>query len=893
MLDARDALIDQVAEWRKKPFNPHAIARLRPTAYQKAVFMKYVDNLIEWGDQLFRRDTMESVNEATQLYVLAAQILGQRPRRVEVEPPAPRTFNELLAAGLDEFSNALVEEVEGFLPELTSRAGDTYEDDLPVVGPTLFFCVPPNEKLITDYWDRVADRLFKLRHCMNIEGVVRQLPLFEPPIDPALLVRAAAAGMDLASALSDFNAPLPLHRFQVLAQKATELCVDVRGLGQALLSALEKRDAEELALLRAGHEIKLQTAMVEVRKKQIDDANEALESLKRSKENAEIRLKYYRSRLFMNPKELLHVAMLGSARTWESRAQVADRIGSIVGALPNFDIGICGFGGSPIVKASWGSPQMIQIAKAVADGFRMEASAASHGAQMASIMAGYERRMDDWALQGDVAQKEIAGLERQILGAEVRVAVAEKELDNLKLQIEQSKESEEFLRDKYTNAQLYQWMVGQLSSLYFQSYKLAYDLAKRAERTWQFELAQPDRSFIQFGYWDGLKKGLLAGERLHHDLKRMEVAYLDDHRREYELTRHVSLRKLDPIALLRLRREGECIVRVPEAWFDLDSPGHYMRRIKTVALSIPAVAGPYVPVRCTLTLLRSSTRVSPSAGPGYPRTSVNDPRFRDDVVGQQSIVTSRAEEDSGLFETNLRDERYLPFEGAGADSEWRLELPKGFRQFDYDTITDVVLHIRYTAREGGSALRQASEGELHAALQGVVLGSQASAAAGSGEGLFRVVSARRDFPDAWAQFLTPPDGQTDQAITFDLGSTRFPFAFQDATIKVAGFELIMVVRDTATYATETAVKMSVAAPGGGAAQPVDLQGVATELGGLPHGGHGYGNATKDPGDWVVTFKEADNAGAAPSAVVSVNGHNRLNAAAVEDLLLVLRYMVAP
>ena len=51
----------------------------------------------------------------------------------------------------------------------------------------LYFCVPPNDKLL-GYWDTVADRLFKIRHCMNIEGVVRQLPLFEPPIDPALLV---------------------------------------------------------------------------------------------------------------------------------------------------------------------------------------------------------------------------------------------------------------------------------------------------------------------------------------------------------------------------------------------------------------------------------------------------------------------------------------------------------------------------------------------------------------------------------------------------------------------------------------------------------------------------------------------------------------------------------
>ena len=82
-----------------------------------------------------------------------------------------------------------------------------------------FFCIPPNDKLL-GYWDTVADRLFKIRHCMNIEGVERPLPLFEPPIDPALLVRAAAAGVDIASVLSDLNAPLPHYRFSVMLQKA-------------------------------------------------------------------------------------------------------------------------------------------------------------------------------------------------------------------------------------------------------------------------------------------------------------------------------------------------------------------------------------------------------------------------------------------------------------------------------------------------------------------------------------------------------------------------------------------------------------------------------------------------------------------------------------------------
>jgi hypothetical protein len=73
------ALEDQVAQWRAEPFSPHLIARLRPGAYQKSVVMAYLDNLIAWGDMLFAQDTLESLNEATQLYVLAADILGPRP----------------------------------------------------------------------------------------------------------------------------------------------------------------------------------------------------------------------------------------------------------------------------------------------------------------------------------------------------------------------------------------------------------------------------------------------------------------------------------------------------------------------------------------------------------------------------------------------------------------------------------------------------------------------------------------------------------------------------------------------------------------------------------------------------------------------------------------------
>src|SRR4051794_4722811 len=42
--------------YAKDPFDPHAIAALRMNAYQKTVVMKYIDNLIDWGDDLFRQD---------------------------------------------------------------------------------------------------------------------------------------------------------------------------------------------------------------------------------------------------------------------------------------------------------------------------------------------------------------------------------------------------------------------------------------------------------------------------------------------------------------------------------------------------------------------------------------------------------------------------------------------------------------------------------------------------------------------------------------------------------------------------------------------------------------------------------------------------------------------
>ena len=50
---------------------------------------------------------------------------------------------------------------------------------------------------------------------------------------------------------------------------------------------------------------------------------------------------------------------------------------------------------------------------------------------------------------------------------------------NQQKQIDNANEVEEFLKNKYTNEELYSWMRGSLKTLYHQVYNLAYDLAKK------------------------------------------------------------------------------------------------------------------------------------------------------------------------------------------------------------------------------------------------------------------------------------------------------------------------------------------------------------------------------------------------------------------------------
>lgn len=852
--EERKDLFNAYGAIRNAPFQAHRVAATRTVSYQYHVVMKYLDNLIAWGDSLFREDTAESITEATQRYILAANILGPRPQQLPARGTrAAKTFAQL-KDDLNVFGNALVDLESQFPFNFVAAPGHTPPGaaGAPPVsgfGRTLYFCVPRNDRLLA-YWDRVADRLFKVRNCMNLQGVTRQLALFEPAIDPSLLVKAAAAGID-ASAAGNPQPAGPL-RAPHLIQFALELADEVRGLGASLLSAIEKTDAESLVLLRQGHELAIQQLIKDLRFLQWRQAQAATDALVRSRGSALERYNYYHRVLGLQPlteppfvvgrpsspdaQPLLteanfdgvYAAMVGqydrsfadlgypdlklvgsssptsgsgetgtsqlnlitkedqelnrhlpAARDLHVAASVIDTVASVVTLLPEIDIDLH-FWGLGAHSKVFGGSKLSDVSKIAAGIIRTKANWEQDQAAMAARTASYERRTDEWTLQLNLAAHELGQLGRNVLSSVITEQVAHREYLNVSTSITNAQEVDRTLRTKFSNTDLYGWMQGEVTRVYYDCYRFAVDVARKAEQAIERELMPTEQSavpYIKTNYWDSGRRGLLAADALILDLKRMDLAYREGRRREYELVRHVSLAQLDPIALLQLRTAGSCEISIPESLFDLDCPGHYLRRIKRVSLSIPAVTGPYIAVNCTLSLLRSSIRTT-ATGSDYPRRQDTDIRFVDYVGTIQSVVTSTGQDDSGMFDALSADDRFLPFEAAGAVSSWRLELPSDFRQFDYATIPDVLLHVRYTARDGGALLRTAAVQHL----QTLVSAAQATGSA-------RLLSVRQDFPDSWTAFQnTTRDGRA--ALTVTLRDEHYPYWSQGRVRTVHGVELL-------------------------------------------------------------------------------------------------------
>jgi len=816
----REQLTDSQAieTYKRDPFNPHAIARLRLSAYQKSIVMKYIDNLLDWGDELFAQDTMESINEATLLYVLASDILGERPAELGECGEADAKRYEEIARVLDEENEFLIE--MSHLPKTPrlskdkttmtyqyavdkirldssadmAKAGlkskekkrESFNDDIyrgidwsrqhsNEKGVSSFglsvvrqispvFCIPANKNLM-DYWDRVEDRLHKIRHCMNISGLRRELSLFAPEIDPMLLVRAKAAGLSIEDVLNSISGNLPPYRFAYLIERAKGYAATLQGFGAALLSALEKKDVEELNQMRILHQKNILKLTRQVR---IDEYNAAVEAKtvidKRERTVIERRDHY---------GGLISDGLIAEERGQEEHRFFAEKNRLLKSSLDSI-AGLTALipqGGFPPVLTFGGK----QLHKAIYQMGQFHGSIAEMSDSLAACMnleAGFKRRQEGWEYQKKLAEKELNEIAKQKDVAQLRIDIAKGTIDIFEETVTQQDEVYELYSDKFTNLGLYTWLSTNLQRLFREAYNNAYAMAKLAEQAYRFERGDDSSELIGPNHWEASKTGLLAGERLLIDLQNLERKFLETNYRSLEIDQAFSLTQINPAALIQLKETGSCQFEIPEIFFNFFYPGHYRRRIKAARLTIPCITGPYTNVSATLTLTGSQMRNEPKLGQKY---MLDVPRSR-----SITIATSTAQNDAGVFELNFRDERYMPFEGAGAISKWQLSLPKNFRQFDYQTINDVILHISYTAEEDGTLREEveAQNGAFEDTIQKFL----------REESLPRVFSFRQEFSNEFNRLLHSPVGDEVQ---IQISDKHFPIFLKGQNLNIKTAQLVL------------------------------------------------------------------------------------------------------
>jgi hypothetical protein len=707
-------------------------------ARDRAITLSYLETLLDWGDALVRRHAPESFQHARLVFDTAAKILGTRPRTVVASVP-------------DSSTGVTVDNFDGI-----------------VAAP------PLNPRLLALY-ERIDDRLALIHDCVNGRRLVNGVPNRDMPYFGDVTVHNGwQRTMQPCAEEGDWCMPHCVYRFQYLIGKAMELANEVRSLGSELLAAFEKGDAEYLAALRASQERQMAELALVIRQNQWREADWQVQALNKTKEIAQTQRRYFQNLIDVGliPGETDYRSLTEASMASRTAGNISEGIAQIMQVIPDLYVGFpCNFTHLPIgTKLSGVFSAIARIANTVAD-------ILGSTAQLRLTEAGWDRRETEWRHQVEIFDLEIEQAERQILAAERRRDVALRELNNHRRQMDYLADVQDFLRDKFTSHELYLFLQRETAALHRQMYELAFHEARQAQRAFNFERGLA-RDFLKGELWNDLHEGLLAGERLQAALRRMEQAYQDDNLREYELTKHISMRQLFPLQLLELRLTGRCEIELPEWLFDLDYPGQYMRRIKNIALSIPCVVGPFVGVHCRLTLLSSMTRIDPRLnGPvatccGRPRVDVttrvcktcgqihpavramdgsvvqngypvlpDDPRVIRRYAATEAIATSTGQNDAGLFEVNFRDERYLPFEFQGAVGRYRIELPPENNFFDLATVTDLIIHLRYTAREGGDVLRSAASEAARARLPD------------AGQ---RLIDVRMELPDVWQRFTGQP-----------------------------------------------------------------------------------------------------------------------------------------
>jgi receptor-binding and translocation channel-forming TcA subunit of Tc toxin/ABC toxin-like protein len=663
-------------------------------------------------------------------------------------------------AGEQYVESAAVEEAVGPQPRYARAAGrgGAVGAERPAEGtvlitqhypaPALAFCIPPNP-IFRSLRLHADLNLYKLRHCRNIAGLERAL-------EPYATTISATSGLPVLGGNGQLVLPGAVtlrpsqYRFPVLIGRAKQLLQAAAQMEATMLSAIERKENEELNLLRARHEARLARAQLRLQDLMVREAEDSVELATLQRARSDVEWRHFDALMtegYLDQETASLILMAAAAGYYAQAANAAS--------------------------------QELKFTEATA----YTASELQTLASLSAQWASYERQLQQWAFQRDLAAADLDIGDQQIKLAEDKVRIAGQQRFIAELQSDQDQAVIDFLTTKFATVDLYAWISDILEGIYRFFLQQATAMAKLAANQLAFERQQTPSTIIQDDYWDPPaqyeseegtppdRRGLTGSARLLEDIARLEQEAFETDRRPLQLTRSISLARLDPYAFARFRQTGTLSFRTTLELFDRDFPGHYLRQIKRVRVSVVALVPPVTGIRASL------------ASTGLSRMVVAEGGVFQTILirrAPESIVLTSPRDATGLFELEQQSDKLLPFENLGVDTTWEFQMPRASNPFDFRTVADVVVTIDYSALDSDD-YRQRVIREM----DGGVHGDQP-------------FSFRHHFADAWYDLHHPEqyerrDGRPSRApmtVEFTTRREDFPANVDDLAIAHVGVYVI-------------------------------------------------------------------------------------------------------
>jgi hypothetical protein len=701
-------------------------------------------------------------------------------------------------------------------------------------APHFAFCVVPNPTPRTlRLWAEL--NLFKIHTGRNIAGLERPIEAYSAPTDTSSGLPTIGAGGQLSVPGARSYRPTP-YRYPLLIARARELA-DLAGQVEAsMLAAIQAGDQERYTRLKARQDLSISRAGVRLQNLRTTEAKSEARVAELSKQRATLSVSHYTELLEEGPSATEQAALLalGAAVFFQQAAAVSSVVAaSIQGSYA------AGLSAVPVTAAT-APPVWASMWSSIASASSSQAAAVQTLSSLLSMQAGFERRIQEWDYQRSLASLDVVVADQQIQVAEDRIRVVAQEREIAQLNTDNAEQTIDFLDNKFTNIELYDFMADELERVYAFVLEQAAATARLAADQLAFERQEDPPAYIRADYWQPSsdsplaaedeesntdRRGLTGSARLLGDIVQLDGYAFETDRRKLHLTTTLSLAQLAPVEFARFRQTGQLTFDTSSEWFDRQFPGHYLRLIRRVRLSVIALIPPTNGIRATLA--QSGPSYVMIGGPPFSRVKLRGGTF-------DEVALSSPFSDTGVFELDPQPQLRFPFEGSGLDTRWTLRLPRAANPFDFQTLGDVLMTVEYTA------------------LNDTDLRSQVIAAMRPTQELTLPLSLRTRYPDQWYQLHNRQDRTPPFEVSLEVPRSFLPPHLEGVQLSHVA---LLLAHDAGTLPQPITVELlGRRTPNGvtGSGAMVSVSGLASSR----TSAQGWNTLPRDPvGDWVLRFRD--------------------------------------